>query len=125
MWEGLITNIFILSPCKRTQHCWPTTPNIVECYMLRPFAHPVSQSLKPVKILATCKRTQQLPTLFGQQCCELLRPFAHYCQHGRNNSQHCWANNVGSCCVRLHVALALEVPRVSSINVLPTTQKMV
>ena len=21
--------------------CWPTTPNIVGCYMLRPFAHPV------------------------------------------------------------------------------------
>ena len=28
-------------PNKRTQHCWPTTPNIVGCYMLRPFAHPV------------------------------------------------------------------------------------
>ena len=27
--------------CKRTQHCWPTTPNIVGCYMLRPFAHVV------------------------------------------------------------------------------------
>ena len=23
------------------QHCWPTTPNIVGCYMLRRFAHPV------------------------------------------------------------------------------------
>ena len=22
------------------QHCWPTTPNIVGCYMLCPFAHP-------------------------------------------------------------------------------------
>ena len=31
--------------------------------------------------------------------------FAHYCQHARNNSQHCWRNNVGSCCVRLHTAL--------------------
>ena len=28
--------------CKRTQHCWSTTPNIVGCYMLRPFAHPVA-----------------------------------------------------------------------------------
>ena len=27
--------------CKRTQHCWPTTPSIVGCYVLRPFAHPV------------------------------------------------------------------------------------
>ena len=63
--------------CKRTQHCWPTTSNIVGCYMLRPFAHPVAcccvllrvvaQSLKPVKLLSTCKGTQQLPTM--------LRPF--------------------------------------------------
>ena len=50
--------------------------------MLRPFVHPVAccwmllrvvaQSLKPVKLLATYKRTQQLPTMLGvvgQQCC--------------------------------------------------------
>ena len=30
------------APCKRTRHCWPTTPNIVGCYMLRPFTHPVA-----------------------------------------------------------------------------------
>ena len=30
---------------------------------------------------------------------ELLHPFAHQCQHKRNNSQH-----VGSCCARLHAA---------------------
>ena len=34
----------------------------------------------------------------------VLHPFAHHCQHARNNSQHCCANNVGSCCVRLHAA---------------------
>ena len=28
------------APCKSMQHCWPTTPNIVGCYTLRPFAHP-------------------------------------------------------------------------------------
>ena len=28
-----------IKPCvKRTQHCWPTTPDIVGCYMLRAFA---------------------------------------------------------------------------------------
>ena len=32
----------------------------------------------------------------------LLHPFAHHYQHARNNSQHCWRNNVGSCCARLH-----------------------
>ena len=45
----------------------------------------VAQSLKPVKLLATCKRTQQLPTM--------LRPFARGFKlraNGRNNSQHCW-----------------------------------
>ena len=67
---------------KRTQHSWPSSPNIVGCYMLCPFAHPVAccsvllgvvvQSLKPVKLLATRKRTQQLATLQVQQ----LRPFA-------------------------------------------------
>ena len=77
-----ITNFFL---CKRTQHCWPTTPKINECYMMSPFVHPVAyccvllgvvaQNLKPVKLLATCKRTQQPPTLLGQPCLELLRPF--------------------------------------------------
>ena len=63
------------------QHCWSTTPNIVGCYILRPFAHPVAccwmlfrvvaQSLKPVKLFS-----QQLPTFLlfrdrrsvAQQC---------------------------------------------------------
>ena len=65
LWLG-----FTKAPCKRTQHCWPTTPKIVGYHMLRPFAHPsccmllevVAQSLKPVKSLSTSKRTQQLPT---------------------------------------------------------------
>ena len=46
---------------KLTQHCWPTTPNIVGCYKLRPFAYLVTcccAKLKPVKLLAPCKRTQ-------------------------------------------------------------------
>ena len=34
-------------------------------------------------------------------CWELLHPFAHHCQHQRSNSQHCWGNNVGRCCVWL------------------------
>ena len=55
------------APCPRAQHCWPTTPNIVGCYMLHPFANPVAwcwmllrvvaQSLKPVKLFS-----QHLPT---------------------------------------------------------------
>ena len=46
--------------------------------------------------------------LHRQDCWELLHPFVHHCQQGRKNSQDCWPNNVGSCCVRLHVALKLR-----------------
>ena len=51
-----------------------------------------------------------LPTMHcrSQQCWELLHPLAHHCQHGRNNSQHCWRNNGGSYCVLLHAALGLQ-----------------
>ena len=38
-------------------------------------------------------------------CWELLHPFAHHCQHERNNSRHCWPSKVGTCCVSLHEAL--------------------
>ena len=64
----LAPKILHKAACKQTQHCWPTTPNIVACYMLHLFAHPVAccwmllrvvaESLKPVKLLAPCKRTQ-------------------------------------------------------------------
>ena len=50
-----------------------------------------------------------LPTMHcrSQHCWELFHPFAHHCQHTRNNSRHCWRNNVGSSCIRLHAALSL------------------
>lgn len=77
-----------LAPCFGLVLLKPHTNgrNIVGYHMLRPFAHlpccmlleVVAQSLKRVKRLSTCKRTQQLPK--------------------------CWANNIGSLCVRLHVA---------------------
>ena len=61
------------APCKRTQRCWPSSPKIAGYFILRQFAHPVAccyvllgvvvQSLKPVKLLATYKRTQQLPAV--------------------------------------------------------------
>ena len=65
--------------------------NIVECYMLRPFAHPVAcccallgvvaQYLKPVKLLATCKRTQQLPTMLCPFARGLSRKSGENCPH--------------------------------------------
>ena len=52
-----------------------------------------------------------LPTMHcrSQHRWELFHPFAHHCQHTRNNSQHCWRNNVGSwgILIRLHTALSL------------------
>ena len=90
------------APCIRTQHCWPTTPNIVGCYMLRPFAP-----------LVAC-------------CWGLLHPLAHHCQHGRNNSQHCWPNNVGSCCVRVQnkAARLLSLPLLSKSKMATTRGKI-
>ena len=41
------------------------------------------------ELKATCKRTQQLPTL-GQQCWKLLRSCWQWCANGRNSSQQCW-----------------------------------
>ena len=39
---GLVAQVWTIfmfeAPRKRTQHYWPTTPNIFGCYMLRPFA---------------------------------------------------------------------------------------
>ena len=37
-----------LSPMQTVQHCWSTTPNIVGCCMLRPFANPVVLLLRVV-----------------------------------------------------------------------------
>ena len=62
------------APCKRTQHCWPTTPNVVGCNILRPFAHHVAcccAKFETVKLFS-----QQLPTFLlfrdrrsvAQQC---------------------------------------------------------
>ena len=76
-----------------TANMHATSPSIVGAAMLGVVASVCTP-------LSTC--TQHLPALLAQQCWELLCPFAHHCQHARNNSQHCWRSNVGSCCVRLH-----------------------
>ena len=49
-----------------------TLLDVTCCVRLHTLLHVVAQNLKPVKLLATCKRTRQLPTLLGQQCWELL-----------------------------------------------------
>ena len=118
------------APCNLTQHCWLTTPNIVGCYMLRPFPHlgllrVVAQSLKPVKVLS-----QQLPTFLlfrdrrsvAQQCwIRLPQLFQHCWSHAHVlvivckvlwvvSFPRCTAspNIDGSCCSHLHT---IPVPR--------------
>ena len=136
-----LINGYLKAPCKQTQHCWPTTPNIVGCHMLRPFAHHCQQGRNNSQncwsnIAGNCcillnttankdatthyivgptllgivasywtplpTRTQQLPKLLVQHCWELLHPFEHHCQQGRNNSQNCWSNIAGNCCILLN-----------------------
>ena len=57
-----------------------TLLDIFCCVRLHTLLHVVgsslAQSLKLVKLLATRKRRQQLPTFLGQQSWELLHPFA-------------------------------------------------
>ena len=88
-------HLFTWGPCKRTQHCWPTTGNIGGPNILRPFAWKHNNvgtcwhllRIKLVKLLGPCKRTQHCwPKTPNnrQQCCDLLHPFA-------------WNHNVGTC----------------------------
>ena len=85
-------NATMLDPFSQLfQHCWSQTRSLRMVY----------------KELMGCI----LPTMHcrSQHCWELLYPFADHCQHARNNSHHCWHNNVGSCCVRLQAALGAKV----------------
>ena len=104
---------------ETSQTCQPTTPNIFffcsviaeaycnnvgsVCAALPTLLGPRTLITHGLQRLMGCI----LPTMHcrSQTCWELLHPFAHHRQHARNNSQHCWRNNVGSCCARLHAAL--------------------
>ena len=74
--------------CKRTQHCWPTSPNIVGCYMLRPFAHPVACCWMLLRVVA---QSLKLVKLFSQQ----LRAFLLFCDR-RSVAQQRWIRLHGS-----------------------------
>ena len=82
------------------QQCW------IVCIALPTLLGPSTLSTHGLQRLMGCL----LPTMHfrSQHCWELLHPFAHHCQYARNNSQHCWRNNVRSCCVRLHATLACK-----------------
>ena len=78
--------LFTLSSCvcqamcrPRTQHSWPTTPNIVGWYMLRPFAHPVAYCCAKFESGQTFSPVQTDARLLAnnsQHCWEMLHPLA-------------------------------------------------
>ena len=80
--------LFLKAPCNRTQYCWPwpITPNIVGCYMLRPFAHPVACFWVLLRVVRSCRirlhttankdATTPNIALLAQKWWELLRPLA-------------------------------------------------
>ena len=73
------------SSSKRTQHCWPTTPNAVGCL---------------IHVASVCTPCCMLLRIFGSCCAkfETGQTFS-YVQTGTTAT-----NIVGGCCVRLHVA---------------------
>ena len=107
------------APWKRTQHCWPTNPNIIGCYMLRPIAQPVTwcctefetgQTLEPLSPNISCPVQRNivgsvytaLPTLSGERmrishCLQSLRgcilPTMHCGCHQRWELLHPYANH--------------------------------
>ena len=111
------------APCKRMKHCCLTSPNILGCYMLRPFVHPVAcccacakfetgQTFEPTT--PNISFVPWSPTLSATT----LDPFSQLFQHcwGHARALHmvskvlrvvsfprCSAipNIVGSCCIRL------------------------
>ena len=80
--------LFLKAPCKRTQYCWPITPNIVGCYMLRPFAHPVACFWVLLRVVGSCR----------------IRLHTTANKDATTPNIALLAQNGGSCCVRLHVA---------------------
>ena len=84
---------------NNSQHCWRNNVGFV-CTALPTLLGLLTLITHGLQRLVGCI----LPTMHcrSEHSWELLHPFAHHCQHARTNSQHCCANNVGSCCVRLH-----------------------
>ena len=81
---------------SRKQHRWLTTPNIVGCYMLRPFPH------------SSC---MLLPVVGG--CCAKFetRWNLKLRANGRNSTRQCWellANNIASVCTGFSTVFSVQ-----------------
>ena len=82
---------FLLFRYRRsvTQQCWirlHSSPNIVGA------AHAHYAWFTKTYGLYPSHDAPQVPTLLG-----IVASIAHHCQHARDNSQHCWRNNVQQC----------------------------
>ena len=94
--------------------------------MLRTFAwNHNNVGLVKTPVHAHCKNYCTRMHRFFRRPPAMLVVVAFVCMHhatNANNSQHCWANNVVTCCVRLHGALGINyftVLKVCEISVLP------
>ena len=77
--------------------------NVVGCYMLRPFAHPVACCWSRAQSLKLRENEfQQLTTLLGQQFYDFTKFIKMCIERARKNQT--FRGVVGSYCVRLHVA---------------------
>ena len=80
--------------CKQTQHCWPTTPNIVGCYMcvcLQTLLQVVASCCVLLGVVAQFETGQTLQLQILLSCCVRLRvalPFFTYSNIPANFWQH-------------------------------------
>ena len=104
------------------KNCWPTTPNIVGCYMLRPFTHPVACCCAKFETGQTFQPTTPNISFVPwspKRSATMLDAFAQFLQHCWGHARslrmdykdlrvvffpRCTAgpNIIGSCCIRLH-----------------------
>ena len=76
--------------CRRTQQCWTTTPNIVGCYTLHPFVHPVACCCAKFETdqtftLTTPNISFVLST--PRRGATMLEPFAQLFQHCKGHAR--------------------------------------
>ena len=76
--ESHFNAFFKETTCKRTQHCWPTTPKIAGFYILRPFCTPCCMLLHAVR--SCCAKFETGQTFSSLQTDAITA----------NNAGSCW-----------------------------------
>ena len=84
------------------QHRWPTTPNIVGCYMLRPFGHPVACCC--VSRLGVVARSLKLVNNSQHFLCSVI---AEAIRLHNSLFQHCWGHSRALDIVSMEIATFL------------------